>query len=478
VTAALIGTLAAVAVVCVGVRWWRGAGAPDQQLDDRDVALAAGCAVAVPVLCAAIWSGPAFVGSDYGEHCAAVTQTAWDLGSGSTKRGHAVAWLLAGPTRWWGVPGGLLVGASASLAATAAGLFAWGRALGGRVAGVVAALGCVAVGPVAENVFTASFAPALLAAVVWASAGAAIAVRWPTPAGLAVGLAGATAALVVDVRTLPWGLAALTLVLLAAGWALTDAKPWRPALVVVVGLGLSLLIGRWALPQDTLSLAAQLDMTRMQRLRELGQPMTPLVQGGWTWGRLGFVAELQDLMTVAGAMPADAAALEGVERTRTGGLLPWLPVLGLAPLGLVALRSRPLQGLAAGVMAVPFVLALWHAGTAQEAPRFLALGLPIGVLGVALLVGEVLGPSPLSGWKALGRSGLAALALVVLVTGLVPSWLSPKAAWREQTASSPSVRQVQAEWAGHLDTGAVPRDPYVADCVLGLSAYSQPRLRK
>lgn len=477
-TAALAGTLAVIAALCAGVRWWRGAGEPEQHVDDRDVALAAACALVVPLLCAAVWSGPAFVGSDYGEHCAAVSETAWGVGAGSAKRGHGVAWLLAWPTRWWGIPGGLLVGASASLAASGAGLYAWGRALGGRVAGVVAALGCVAVGPVAEQVFTASFAPALLAAVIWAGAGAAVAVRWPTPAGLAVGLAGATAALVVDVRTLPWGLTALALVGVAGGWALTDTKPWRPAAVLVVGLALSLLLGRWALPQDTLSLAAQLDMTRMQRLRELGAPMTPLVQGGWTWGRLGLLTELQELLTVAGAMPADAAALEGVARTRASGLTPWLPVLGLAPLGLIACRSRPLQALAAAVMAAPFALALWHAGTAQEAPRFLALGLPIGVVGVALLVGEVLGPSPLSGWKALGRPGIAAVAAALLVTGVVPSWLSPTAGWREQTASSPSVRQVQAEWAAFQDTGVPPRDPYVADCVLGLSAYSQPRRRK
>ena len=156
---------------------------------------------------------------------------------------------------------------------------------------------------------------------------------------------------------------------------------------------------------------------------------------------------------------------------------PWLPVLAVSAVVAAALLlRRPLRLVALAAPAVPAVLVLLAAEHEPELRR-IAPGLMIApvVLGCAwALVADRLAPvapgapatdpgrapTPANALRrrvvpALGR--LARGALVVLVVfGVIPSWLSPTASWRVRVA-------LAAEWK-ELATGAPGRHSFDAPC--------------
>lgn len=388
--------------------------------------------------------------SDFPEHCATMAagiQGRWD--DWTVNRS-----VLAGLPSVWagrrvGVLDGLLAGAVFGAGLTAAALYLWARALHGRVAGIAAVVLGGAVAPVALLARTLSFYPTSTGLFCLSCALAAAAVRWRHSLwALAVGGVGVGLALLVDVRGLVWALALLPAV---AGVALLD-KPWRvPLRLLVVALPLwaSFQLGPRAYVEGHVTLEVQANVVRM--LQERDDPAAARFAGwaptgGFVWGRSpveGLPDTLRTLWWYREVAAARAGREQGENYRLATQVAPWGAVVSVAALlAAWTLRRRPLLVLAGLATVAPFVAAWQGAIGIQRAHlRFLSSSMPfvallLGLALAALAVGPVLRPTPRRGGgppvprPGPARAGVVTLALLLLVLGVVPSWLSPVAPWR------------------------------------------------
>ena len=453
---------------------------------DVPLALAAGLASA---LLAGLWltrfsfRDYPLTASDFEQYCQGV-----DL----LRRGESAGWpaqrsVFAGVLAGWlagplGVMDALVVNAFASMALAGATSYLWARSVGGRLAGVCAALGLGAVAPVAALTRTVTFYPTTVAGLLLASAGATAAMRWRTAPALAVAGTGAGVALLVDARGLVWALPAVGIALVAAilGPSSTSrgrALPLR-LLALATPLALSWAAGPWAYPEGAVTLENQVAIWAQDALRLSGtEGRVPRTPAGFIWGRSDprdIPGTLLWLAALPGRLPAVLASNADVERLRHTTVGPWMAPLAVSAMLVVAVhaRRRPLAVLALAGTALPFLIALRGATEVLGHPRHVATALafvPVlfGLAYEGLVTRRGASSSPAAPPAATAArasspsprgDGLRVLvgtgAFVLLLLGVIPSWLSPVAGWRVR-------RGAESEPAAMLEAlgGAGMADP-------------------
>ncbi len=431
----------------------------------RELARALVCATAVTALCT-LWLArfhlvdAALVASDFGEYCRSTaalrdgTEHAF-----SQNRSRVTAALPALLARHMSLTDALVVGSLAATWGLVLATYVWGRALAGRLGGVCASLGFCAVGSLTLLTRTATFYPAVIAGFVAASAGAAVAARWRTPAGLVTGACGVAVALLVDVRGLLWAAPALAVVVVAACAARPRRVPGRLALVALP-LVLSYAAGGWAWSDRSWTFEHQaFAMTEVAYEPQAPLPLR-LEEGAYLWGwsdPRALPQTFRTLRLIRERVPA--SVLERGETTwlREARVDPWRPVLaGSLVIALWGLRRRPWHMVALVSGLLPFAVALQGAADIQIRLRFLQVGLAGAPVALGLAWATLVRPLPRR-WRTTVAVGVG----VAVLLGLVPSWFSPSADWRHPWPPSGALEQVLAAAAGE---GTVDSERQVA-CV-------------
>ena len=264
---------------------------------------------------------------------------------------------------------------------------------------------------------------------------------------MGAGLAGLAA-----LRGLFWALPAL---------AIVGAACRGPKLPARVGLFLLPVVlayagGRLAWPKDTPTLEGVTENYLIDYANRTRAEPLPAVdpRDGYRWGWSNPVRIPQTVLRLS-ELRNEAPALDDESaRDRENHIVPWFPVL-LVALGaaLTGLRREPARAAVLLVGLAPWALALFGATTAGFHIRFLAVAAP----GMALLLGLA--------WSSVaGHRSSAALVFALLVMGVGPSWLSPRADWRvpAHTESDP------AETLRVLALGLTPQRGRQARCVEAL----------
>lgn len=464
-----------------------------------DLPLAIGLGAAVSYV-AADWfarfyfEGTPIGGPDFSTYCQAVQAALDHAESMNPQRATSIAAFVAPLARRFGLLDGLLLGATSGIGLGVVGSYLWGQAVAGRSAGVASALLVAAVGPLCLMTHTPTFYGEQIGAFTLASGLAAQALVKRSPGFVLAGAAASAALPLVDVRGLLWMLATLPLCFVAAlGCRTRGPAPgrWgRSALRLAVTTGVVALLllswraGRMAWPADLAgTLEGQTNTYAIDTWRRAhgedpanwSAEVHNCIGGrGFNWGwsnPTSLPASLRCVQSLADdAAPADPATFGGAYAAQAA---PWLPVLaGSAVVAGALLLRRPLRLVAFAAPAVPAVLALLAAETEPELRR-IAPGLIVApvLLGVAwALVAEPKDPgtAPAPGLgglhpiaPALGRLARAAVVLLV-VFGVIPTWLSPTASWRVRVA-------LVAEWQ-ELAAGAPARHPFDPPCTQLLRA--------
>jgi hypothetical protein len=473
-------------------------GRPGPRASWHDGAVAIGLSVGVAVA-AATWfarfyvSGSVFIQSDFSQYCEVVDAAR----SGK----HAVD----GPHRSWlvgralgpladalGTRDALAAGAVISTAVVGIGLYVWGLAVAGRTAAVASAAGLLAIAPLVLLSRTVTFYPELCATLATMAGATAMAVRtrhvgWVAAAGVLVALAP-----LVDLKAVPWMLPMLAVVTGAAMWAPAGPLRWARALgrvALVAGLlAASWRAGAVVWPADmgsTLEVQMASYVTDVERragtqtglAQRVGHPdlcgYHP--SEGLRWGTgdpRNVPRTIQCLRTMRALIPESALQIREIGWARSHQVSPLLflsagaGVVALLGLGIHAVRRRTLARLAALVLTFPPFLYTLAAAAREDAdlrrlaPSLLFAPVLFGVAWAVLVRWRSAAAPSLTaqtsrerGWNFAAAS-LGALALALLLTGAVPSGLSPAASWH-------AVTYVDEEWRDIL-AGKQTRPPEVA----------------
>ena len=359
-----------------------------------------------------------------------------------------------------GIIDGLLAGAFVGQGLVGAGLYLWGRALHSRLAGMAAAVLAASLLPVAVLGRTLTFYPVIVGVLTLSTGMVAVAWRWRGLRTALLGGIGVALALLIDPRGLLWGLSLggiLLVAVLLRGW---DRKPRRGLTRVVLGLAaVSLPIWlAWteadrAYPVGTTTLEALGDPvkgweTRIPIRSDPNVPMTPA--SGYVWGQspLSHIPDtLRFLRRQSKRTPDEVRLSERTLSAKAHFLTPYMSwAVGGLLLAMVALVRRPGRLLLLLGTAVPFVVVLQGAVDMRYAGlRFLGNGmvcLPLWIgLGIATLAGAGARQTPLRTLAVLGL-------LLTTVLGVLPTDLSPAAAWRKPLNASPGSSLASTE-RGH-----------------------------
>lgn len=383
--------------------------------------------------------------SDFFQYCESVAALrAGDIAGVHNQRSAVAGLLPAAFAGRWGILGGLAIGAAVSHGIQAAATYLWARALGGREAGVAAALLMAAVGPVVLLTRNTTFYPEAVAAIVLAGAAAAAAVRWPNPGTALLAGGGVGLALLADVRAIYLATAALAV---AGLGLLRGPGRWLPVrlgalLAPVVG---SYLVGTRTASPDGPGLYQQTAFYVRDALAQAGLSTEGFVVAGYDflWGRSPPERLLDGLLPVlelSRRIPAGLADAPQVAFAREIHILPWLLPAAVALLGAGwRLRHDPLRLVALLGLVAPYAVALRTAAVTRADPRY--LGMAMAALPVVLGLGAV-GLVTRAGGRLPPRVGRAVRLGVVLllVVGIVPSWLSPAAPWRQRVTADEHPR--------------------------------------
>jgi hypothetical protein len=390
--------------------------------------------------------------SDFPEYCGcllALNEGQADLWS--TNRSVFAAWPAAFFARHLGVLDGFLAASLGSAAWTVAAVALWARALHSRLAAVLTALLYVALSPLVVSSRMINLVPEMGAFFATGAALTAVALRWPRPALLLLGGAGAGLTLLAELRGIIWALPLYGLLGLAAFRGERRRIPLRMGCVLLPLFG-SWLAGPVAYPLGTTPLEHHVNLqfhyTEMGLTDSKYQPPWDVATSHYVWGRSrvrDIPATLLHMRSQRQYVPSydEIAHLEDA----AGGAIirHWLPVLPFAGLlALWGLRRRPWLVLGLVGTVLPFLVALQGSIMAFRAVhRFLVnpmLFAPV-LLGIA---GATLASSaPRAGPRGWMR-GLAGAALVgATVVGILPSSLSPQAAWRIHLERPDGSRDLQ-----------------------------------
>ena len=376
------------------------------------------------------------------------------------------------------------------------------RVLLGRWAGIVAALLAGAIFSVPETSHLLHYYPLHAALYTVATTCTLLAVRYDFRlATLGVGLTMAVA-LLMDSRGV-YHLAAPALVALVAIFR----GPWRSRLSRLALLVLPLLASwiiawgisprehtlehrQWLLLEDVVQGESH-QMLDPDRLEGLGWD-PEFGRDGYTWGRPPWLlprALLRIWRMSSSAKPSLSYALQRNDPAIKTHVLPWLPWLALSGLlAAWALRRRPMLLLSMVVLLSPPAVMTWFTATTQFSIRLLCLTIwfaPVllgcGFAGAMTIVGGYRGPD--LGFRSRHlQTAVLVGAILTLVTGLVPSWLQPEAAWRRSTFWEPPdiaalyrARPAQEQ----ADTGEWSHGRGETDlmCVAGIRADMERGLR-
>lgn len=419
-----------------------------------------------------------FTAPDWFDYCSGVISLLedearlWPL-----KRSRAAGAVAAWAAERWGIVDGLLWSAAVGAGAMGAMLYLWGAALGGPRAGVAATALALTLGPVVLQARSLTFYPWVTAGLLAAGAGASAAVRWPGIGSMLAAGAGCGLALLLDVRALIWVLPALGIALLAA--ALREGRPHirvLRVLALLLPLSASYPLGRQAFPPPSYTLEQQVDVRALYaRMGSEDPAVQPPYRypSRFVWGHqpvhelprtLGFLVSQATL-----SPPPDATVLTDPALI-AAHVTPWMRVSAVAlPLALLALRRRRWRLLAFGATALPWVLALGRMPEMVNLyPRFLTQGLPVLALAGGVVGGAWAGRA--AQWvRPRWRWPLGLALLAALISGALPTPLSPAASWRVQWAPELLEYHEVAEVArGRTNPRRVPEP--AARCAAALQA--------
>lgn len=459
-----------VLLVPVVLRWVFGARrdppAPAPRLVEAGIALACGLALAA----ASTWylapfylPGPVDA-PDFYEYCAAVMFLDGEHGAPFPPNRAFLPGVVPALLRESvGLVDGLAVWSLVSTVLCGAALYGWGRLFAGRSGGLFVVAVAATMAPLVAMPRMLSFYPALAAGFVWAGFAASAAVLSPTVPRLVAAGVGVGLCLLLDVRGVLWG---GTWLLAALGAALLAPRGRRlPGIAAVMApVALAWVAGEWCYPRDAASLESQMDVRPLfaahgARGPTFAPPFTYL--SAWVPGRTPLLQVPRTL-----GFLLDQAALARETRVRLPNpmgaweahILPWVLAMGMTlPLLLLLLRKKPRALVALAIGVAPFLFVLHSVGHIMEAfPRFFVHALP----GVAVLLGVALGlvfrhvPGR-SRWRLPSwvRAPALLAVLVLVISGCVPSWLSPFALWRRPLqVSNRDLHEV-------LDPDGIPRVP-------------------
>lgn len=411
--------------------------------------------------------------SDFREYCSSTTALAEEQWAAfSRNRSMLAAWPSALLARRWGTLDGLLGSAVLSTCLLSSATALWARAVHSRGAAILAALAVGSVAPLCILSRTLTYYPPIIAVLTLCAATGVVAMRWRTAAACLAAGVGAGLALLVDARGLVWALPTLGLGLLAV---IRGPGRWRPRgiplrlAMLALPVWWSFSLGPQVYPEDASSLEGQLKT--VEDLRKQGVTIENhrrprIVGSGYVWGR----SPLQQIPATLRHAAADGQLVPETQRDapqvvgpRKLRVDPWIPVaVGAFLLSLPGLIRRPMVLLGAIGSALPFVLSLESTVVVKQShSRFLANALPFlpMVLGV--------GAASVAGLGNRRRRTLAAALLgLLLVLGVVPSWLSPDAGWRSPASTTDrELRRAQEVAQGLREA----RDGSDRSCVRGLT---------
>jgi hypothetical protein len=384
----------------------------------------------------------ALVASDFAQYCESVgAAQAGALGLVHPQRSMYESLLPGLLARGYGIMGGFVLSAAIAQMLTGAGIYVWARTIGGRVAGFAAVLLGSTMLPVALLGRTMTFYPQTVAVMVCAAATAAVAANARTATTMVLAGAGAGMALLWDVRGLYWAIAVIGTAVVA-GIAGPPGEPvsWRRRLAGVGGrialLGLPLALSWWIAHTYTPWNAQGLTVQTINFARDA----PGAVGGAWSrphydfvWGRTAFSDILPALREVAALNRAVGAGISA-HGLGLATVVPWVWPVGVCLLAMFwSLRRNPWTIFGFLAPAIPFAASLWSAIYVNGHPRYLGVGMPCFAVcagsGLALLLCGQGGRAPQQ-WRAPIVVGVLGL----LVTGVVPGWLSPVAPWRSKFA--------------------------------------------
>ena len=439
-------------IIAVVLRRFGRGGDPNAAWDSKvDLSLAFGAGLTATLLSTA-WMARYFVGvrpltaSDFGQYCESLAAFRSSALEGWIPQRSLVAGSVPGLfTESFGVVDSLLVGATLSHLVMAIGLYLWARAAHSRMAGVVAALISTTVAPLVHLSRTVTFYPETVAVCVLSAAGAVLSMRYRSLPAFAFSAVASGLVLLVDVRGLLWALPAVGITLVAA---LLAPRVHRKILGVVF-VGAALAASHEVGKRTTWETSPSLELQTVYYVDEAIRRFQP-DQGGFDtenymtgtqfiWGRSGTFTipqTLRFLVELRATVPDGIEMQHETAYSRRVHLAPWVVpgAVGLL-LGVVGAFRR--KWLAAALLGsvVPFAVALQGTSQMVSHSRYLANGItmiPVVLgIGMATVYWGRLRAEDSAAQRVLTRwDGLVFGLLIVVVLGMIPTWLSPVANWR------------------------------------------------
>ena len=439
-----------VLIVAAVALWARGArraspnagDADDTPWDWRiDPLLAFVCGVVYAVVAAYVLAPHYVRAGDYGD----VDFVSYCSSLGASRDGTTVGYyrhhsaligaLLAPVARSIGVLGTLTGGSIVAGGVFASGLYLWARIAAGRAAGIWTVLLAAACQQLLWISRSPSFYPETTAACVLGTAGMAAALRWRTPRALLCGGLGTGLIFSSDARFFTVGVWCAALLVLPvvsggrAGLLRRAAMAFLPVLAwwcVARVVHDSVLHGERATGVLVQSFGFVSDVPGYPRdafhrdaLKEIDHVWG--VSPPWKIpGALIGLVRISRLIPNSSGMEPEALQL------RTAYLLPWaVPVAAGVLAALVALWRRPWALLAGLGLTVPYIANLMLVYRTLPHPRFAAMGM----VSVPVILGVGIGAFGGGRW-ARAPFVVLGLFLVGAVSGVIPGFLSPTAAWR------------------------------------------------
>ncbi|MGB0638925.1 MAG: hypothetical protein ACPGTU_06320 [Myxococcota bacterium] len=412
--------------------------------------------------------------SDFSQYCENLGLFRDDqLGGWIKQRSLVAGWLPGSLASTWGIIDGLFLAAVISHILMGIGLYLWARAIHSRLAGVCAALLACSVAPLVHLTRTVTFYPETVAGYVLSAAGVTLALRYRNLTAILCSTLATGFVLILDVRGLIYALPALSLTLVVVMCQSSWIRRGVGVAIVTVGLFASYHLGRITAWESTPSLEQQTVFYVDEALRRFSpdDPSAGLkitedsYNSRFIWGEtnpLNIPKTLNYLWGVRDSLPDGLKDHPETSYSRRVHVTPWwVPAAFGLCLAVFGARRRKLLAIGLVGSFVPFAFALRSASTMVSHSRYFATGItmvPV-LLGVGLAV-LYLGPlaerdrKRSHDWYSRGDL-LAVGGLLVVVLGLIPTWISPAATWRSPISAD--VEPAHSLWhSAHSES--IPTD--------------------
>ena len=385
-----------------------------------------------------------------------------------------------------GIVNGLAAAAWVSTAGIGLGLYVWGRALAGKAAGIAAAGIALTMAPIVGLSRFINYYPEIVLCFVWAAAWLAMAFQDQSPSRLFWAGLGVALCLLIDSRGLIWALPYAGASILAIVQRKGLRRKLLAALFFAVPIYCSWYGGWWSYELYSSPLEKQIDVRPLfvgfdEDNPMLKPPWNYPSQFVWGWSPITQLPETLRFLWVQKNIPAPQGFLDwqNALKLKTDYFQVWRQfALWAGAISFVALVAKPwrLMGLLASI--APFVAAFIGIETMVEQHiRFFTHALPAVALlgGVAcaqfLHLGNRLSlfRKPIShAWCMAVFAGFTLL----IVVGVWPSWLSPKAEWRpDWKIAARTLEKIQTlakDGVGFQDNS------WEADCARALQGEGGP----